>query len=220
MIASKRFDLVVFDWDGTLMDSTAVIVASLQAACEDAGLPVPSNDRARHIIGLGLHDAMAYVLPGVSRDVYPQVVERYGHHFRAREENAPLFAGAAATLGALRSAGYLLAIATGKSRRGLDRVLANTALTDVFHATRCGEESASKPAPDMLHDLMRMLGTKPEKTLMIGDTTHDLQMAASAGVASVAVCYGAHPRTQLAAFSPLACVGSPGELGQWLQSNA
>lgn len=202
------------------MDSTEVIVAALQAACADARLPVPSHERARHIIGLGLHDAMAYVLPGVGKDVYPQVVERYGHHFRAREANAPLFAGALSMLTALRSAGYLLAVATGKSRRGLDRVLDNTGLAHVFHATRCGEESASKPAPDMLHDLMRMLGAKPEKTLMIGDTTHDLQMAATAGVASVAVCYGAHPHAQLAEFSPLACIGSPEELGRWLQSNA
>ncbi len=216
----RRFDLVVFDWDGTLMDSTAVIVASLQAACADAGLPVPSDERAHHIIGLGLNDAMAYVLPGVARDVYPHVVERYGHHFRTREPDAPLFAGAQELLADLRGAGHRLAIATGKSRRGLDRVLEKTGLAPLFHATRCGDESASKPAPDMLFDLMRILDVDPGRTLMIGDTTHDLQMAANAGIAAVAVCYGAHPREQLFAHEPLACMQKPQELWEWLKTNA
>ena len=216
----KRFEMVVFDWDGTLMDSTAVIVASLQAACADVGLPVPSDERSHHIIGLGLYDAMAYVLPGVGRHVYPHVVERYGHHFRLREPAAPLFAGTEELLRELRGAGYRLAIATGKSRRGLERALEKTGLASLFHATRCGEESASKPAPDMLLDLMRMLGVGPEKTIMIGDTTHDLQMAANAGIASVAVSYGAHPREQLVALDPLACVDKPEELWEWLRINA
>jgi phosphoglycolate phosphatase len=216
----RRFDLVVFDWDGTLMDSTAVIVASLQAACADAGLPVPSDERSHHIIGLGLHDAMAYVLPGVARHVYPHVVERYGHHFRTREHDAPLFAGTEELLRELRDAGHQLAVATGKSRRGLDRVLEKSGLALLFHATRCGEESASKPAPDMLHDLTRMLDVSPDRTVMIGDTTHDLQMAANAGIAAVAVCYGAHPREQLSALEPLACIQNPRELSQWLKHNA
>jgi phosphoglycolate phosphatase len=213
----KRFDLMVFDWDGTLMDSTAVIVASLQAACADVGLPVPSDERSHHIIGLGLYDAMAHVLPGISPAIYPQVVERYGHHFRTREPQSPLFAGAEQTLRELRNAGHRLAIATGKSRRGLDRALEKTGLAPLFHATRCGEESASKPAPGMLLDLMRMLDTMPEKTVMIGDTTHDLQMAASAGVSGVAVTYGAHPRDQLLALQPLACIDQPQDLWQWLR---
>ena len=216
----KRFELVVFDWDGTLMDSTAVIVASLQAACADADLPVPSDETSQHIIGLGLYDAMAYVLPGVSTDVYPRVVERYGHHFRLREPQTPLFAGVEAMLGELRAAGHQLAIATGKSRRGLDRALAKTGLASAFHATRCGEESASKPAPGMLLDLMDTLGTTPDTTVMIGDTTHDLQMAVNAGVQSVAVTYGAHPRAQLLAMRPLACVDTSQELWQWLRRNA
>jgi phosphoglycolate phosphatase len=216
----KRFELVVFDWDGTLVDSTAVIVASLQAACADVGLPVPSDERSQHIIGLGLYDAMAHVLPGVSRDVYPQVVERYGYHFRARELQTSMFAGAEQMLRELRGAGHQLAIATGKSRRGLERALEKTGLAPVFHATRCGEESATKPAPGMLLDLMRMLDTVPAKTVMIGDTTHDLQMAASAGVESVAVAYGAHPRNQLLALQPLACVDKPQDLWQWLRLNA
>jgi phosphoglycolate phosphatase len=216
----KRFDLVVFDWDGTLIDSTAVIVASLQAACADAGLPVPSDERSQHIIGLGLYDAMAHVLPGVSADVYPHVVERYGHHFRTREPQTPLFTGVEAMLQELHGAGHHLAIATGKSRRGLDRALEKTGLGRFFHATRCGEESGTKPAPGMLLHLMNMLATAPDRAVMIGDTTHDLQMAANAGVASIAVAYGAHPRDQLLALSPLACIDTAQELRHWLQNNA
>jgi phosphoglycolate phosphatase len=216
----RRFQLLVFDWDGTLMDSTAVIVASLQAACADIGLPVPSDERSQHIIGLGLYDALAYVLPGVSANLYPQIVERYGHHFRLREPQTPLFAGAQALLQELHAAGHHLAIATGKSRRGLDRALEKTGLTPFFHATRCGEESASKPAPHMLMDLTTMLETAPGQTVMIGDTTHDLQMAANAGIESVAVSYGAHPRNQLLELKPLACLDRPQDLWQWLRDNA
>ncbi len=216
----RRYDLLVFDWDGTLMDSTVIIVASLQAACADLGLPVPTDERARHIIGLGLYDAMAHVLPGVNPSVYPQVVERYGHHFRLRDPATPLFAGVEETLRGLNETGHRLAIATGKSRRGLDRALEKTGLGALFHATRCGEESASKPQPGMLIDLMQMLGAEPGRTLMIGDTTHDLQMAINAGVAGVAVAYGAHPREQLVALQPLACMDHPRDLWRWLQRNA
>lgn len=217
---SKRFELLVFDWDGTLMDSTAVIAASLQAACRDLGLPVPSDESARHIIGLGLHDAMAHVLPDVDPVEYPRIVERYGSHFRQADPATPLFPGAEEALRALRAEGYLLAVATGKSRRGLDRALAKTGLQAVFHATRCGEEAGSKPNPAMLHALIDALGASAPTTLMIGDTTHDLQMAINAGVAGVAAAYGAHPRAQLAALNPLACVDLPQELWQWLRRHA
>jgi phosphoglycolate phosphatase len=217
---ARRFELLVFDWDGTLMDSTAVIVASLQAACADLGLPVPTDESARHIIGLGLHDALAYVLPNISPAEYPRVAERYGHHFRLRDPATPLFEGAEETLRELTAAGHRIAIATGKSRRGLDRALATTGLATLFHATRCGDESASKPDPAMLVDLMRMLGTEPAATLMIGDTTHDLQMAINAGVPAVAAAYGAHPRKHLAALEPLACIDQPQELWQWLKHRA
>ena len=216
----KRFELLVFDWDGTLMDSTALIVASLQAACADLGLPVPADERAQHIIGLGLHDSLAYVLPGISPALYPRVAERYGHHFRQRDPQTPLFSGVAQTLHELAAAGHRLAIATGKSRRGLDRALEQSGLATVFHATRCGDESSSKPDPRMLIDLMRMLDAAPAATLMIGDTTHDLQMAINAGVAGVAVAYGAHPRAKLAALQPLVCVDQPHELWQWLKHSA
>ncbi len=217
---SRRFELLVFDWDGTLMDSTALIVASLQAACRDLGLPVPSDERAHHIIGLGLHDAMAHVLPDTDPADYPRVVELYGMHFRRGDPTTPLFPGAAEALRELRAQGYLLAVATGKSRRGLDRALEKSGLGALFHATRCGEESGSKPHPGMLHDLIGMLGTAPAQTLMIGDTTHDLQMAINAGVAGLAAAYGAHPRDELVALNPLACVDQPQELWEWLIQQA
>jgi phosphoglycolate phosphatase len=216
----RRFELLIFDWDGTLIDSAGAIVASLQSACRELGLPVPSEERARHIIGLGLSDSLAYVLPGVAPEAYPRVAERYGHHFRLRDPHTPLFPGVEPALCALRETGFLLAVATGKSRRGLERALDQTGLRPVFHATRCGDESGSKPDPGMLTDLMEMLGAAPEQTLMIGDTTHDLQMAINAGVASVAAAYGAHPRAQLAALGPLACMDQPQALWQWLQRNA
>jgi phosphoglycolate phosphatase len=217
---SRRFDMLVFDWDGTLMDSTAVIAGSLQAACADLGLPVPSEERARHIIGLGLHDAMRHVLPDVPPMFYPQVVERYRVHFISREEKAPLFAGVEETLKTLRAAGHSLAVATGKSRRGLDRVLERTGLKSLFDATRCGEEAASKPAPEMLFELQAELGIDKTATLMIGDTTHDLQMAQNAGVAGLAAAFGAHPREQLLAMQPLACFDEPQALWQWLIDHA
>ena len=217
---SRRFQLLVFDWDGTLMDSTAVIVASLQAACRDLGLPVPSDERAHHIIGLGLTDAMAHVLPDIDPAEYPRVVERYGSHFRQADPATPLFPGAEDALRALSADGYLLAVATGKSRRGLDRALHSTGSKSLFHATRCGEESAGKPHPGMLHHLIDVLDTAPASTLMIGDTTHDMQMAINAGVRGVAAAYGAHPRAQLTALNPLACFDRPDELWQWLSQHA
>jgi phosphoglycolate phosphatase len=183
-------------------------------------LPVPPDERARHIIGLGLHDAMAHVLPELPPADYPRVVDRYRIHFLARDPEVPLFAGAQAALEALKTRGHVLAVATGKSRRGLDRALERTGTAHLFEATRCGEEDASKPAPDMLHTLMDMLDAQPREMLMIGDTTHDLEMASHAGVPSVAVAYGAHPRAQLEAAAPLACLDTPQELWQWLERNA
>jgi len=216
---TRRFDLLVFDWDGTLMDSTAVIAGSLQAACADLGLPVPSEERARHIIGLGLHDAMRHVLPDVPPMIYPQVVERYRVHFVSREQSAPLFAGVEEMLKTLQASGHLLAVATGKSRRGLDRVLERTGLKSLFDATRCGEEAASKPAPEMLYELQAELGVNKAATLMIGDTTHDLQMALNAGCASVGVSYGAHEPAAFDSLRPRFVAHSVPELHAWLLAN-
>jgi len=202
------------------MDSTANIAESLQAACRDLMLPEPTRERAHHVIGLGLYDAMAHVLPGVDPAIYPRVVERYGSHFREREPDSPLFPGAEDALRALVDHGFLLAVATGKSRRGLDRVLEKTGLKGIFHATRCGEESGSKPHPGMLRELMDLFGVAAAATLMVGDTTHDLQMAINAQVAGVAVTYGAHPREQLLELNPLECFDHPQDLWQWLARQA
>lgn len=215
-----RFELLVFDWDGTLMDSAAVITASLQAACADLNLPVPSDEKARYIIGLGLHDAMLHILPAVDPAAYPQVVERYRHHFFLRDGDTALFPGVAETVRDLHAAGFMLAIATGKSRRGLDRALNATGLAPYFHATRCADEGFPKPHPGMLEYLMDALDADHGRTLMIGDTTHDMEMAQNARVARLAAAYGAHPREDLLRYAPVACVDEFTELREWLYQHA
>jgi phosphoglycolate phosphatase len=215
-----RYELLVFDWDGTLIDSAGAIVWCIQSACRDLGLPVPDDARASHVIGLGLQDALAYAIPGLAPAEYGRVVERYRHHFLARDPQIPLFPGTEAMLAGLRERGHVLAIATGKSRTGLARALDNTGLKPLFAASRCADQCTPKPAPDMLLELMVELGTNDANTLMIGDTVHDLQMAAHAGVPAVAVSYGAHAKADLATLAPLACLGSIDELTQWLMRNA
>ena len=216
----RRFDLLVFDWDGTLMDSAAAISASLQAACRDLELPVPSEEQARYVIGLGLNDALSHILPGLDPAQYPGVVDRYRVHFLQRDAGTTLFPGAADTVTALREAGFLLAVATGKSRRGLERALDATGLKPYFHATRCADEGHVKPHPGMLQALMDELGAARERTLMIGDTTHDMAMARAAGAQRVGVTHGAHPREALLGYEPLACVDDIEGLRQWLAQHA
>ena len=216
----RQFDLLVFDWDGTLMDSAASIASALRAACGDLGYPVPSERDARYIIGLGLNDALAHVLPGVAPAEYPRVVERYRHHFTQRDGGTTLFDGASEMLAELRESGHTLAVATGKSRKGLERALQSTRLASLFHATRCGDEGFSKPHPGMLHWLIETLGIPADRTLMIGDTTHDMEMARAAGVARVAIGHGAHETCDLLPYEPLACVADCGELRAWLRENA
>jgi phosphoglycolate phosphatase len=220
MTAVRRFELLVFDWDGTLIDSAPTIVACIQSACRDLGLPVPDDARASHVIGLGLHDALAHAVPGLAQAEYGRVVERYRHHFLARDPHLSLFAGTREMLQDLHDKGRILAIATGKSRAGLSRALQSTGLGSLFAASRCADQCASKPAPDMLREIMEELDVSPGRTLMIGDTVHDLQMAANAGVAAVAVCHGAHPRDNLEAQGPLGCVRDTPELRAWLTANA
>jgi phosphoglycolate phosphatase len=215
-----RYSLLVFDWDGTLIDSAGTIVWCIQSACRDLGLPVPDKARASHVIGLGLNDALAYAVPGLPTADYGRMVERYRKHFLDRDAAIPLFEGAAAMLADLRDRGHVLAIATGKSRAGLARALDNTALRPLFASSRCADQCAPKPAPDMLLELMDELGANESTTLMIGDTVHDLQMAAHAGVPAVAVSYGAHPKADLQLHSPVACLDSVDELDQWLKRNA
>lgn len=216
---ARRFNLIVFDWDGTLMDSAATIARSVQAAAVDLGLEPPSDERARHIIGLGLDDALRYALPNLPHERYAELSARYRHHYLSQDHQLELFAGVEELLGGLRDAGYWLAVATGKSRVGLDRALDVSGLRSSFHATRCADECFSKPHPQMLEELLDELGVEADAALMIGDTSHDVQMAHNARVPAVAVTYGAHPRAGLEALLPLGCVDSVEELAAWLKQN-
>lgn len=216
----KKFDLIVFDWDGTLMDSAGVIVSSIQGAARDRGLAEPSDENARHVIGLGLNEALEYAFPGLSPQQYAPLVERYRHHFLSRDQAIPLFEGVVEVIETLHAEGFLLAVATGKSRAGLNRAFESSGIGDYFHASRCADETFSKPHPAMLLELIEQFGVEAGRTLMIGDTTHDLQMAINAGVAGLGVAYGAHPEENLAALAPLACVSSIMELRSWLNANA
>ena len=216
---SRNFDLIAFDWDGTLSDSTALIVQCIQDACRDLGITVPSQADAAYVIGLGLHDALKHAAPGLPADRYPELGARYRHHYIARQDELVLFDGSLAMLQALKARNHLLAVATGKGRRGLDDALAHSQLKGLFDATRTADETMSKPHPLMLQELMAELGVAPERTLMIGDTTHDLLLARNAGTARVAVSYGAHEREAFAEHAPLFIAHSTAELHAWLAAH-
>ena len=217
---ARRFDLIAFDWDGTLFDSTRLIARCIQAACADVGTTVPSDRDASYVIGLGLADALRHAAPDLAHDRYGDLAQRYRHHYLASQDDIVLFEGTLEMLDALKARNLSLAVATGKNRRGLDEALRRSTLGGYFAATRTADETASKPDPLMLHELMRELGCAPERTLMVGDTTHDLQLAANAGTASVAVGYGAHDAEAFAAFGPLHVAHSMAELHAWLLRHA
>jgi phosphoglycolate phosphatase len=216
----RRFDLIVFDWDGTLFDSTGLIVRCIQGACRDIGVAVPSDADAAYVIGLGLHDALQHAVPGLSPERYPELGNRYRHHYFARQHELVLFPGTLDMLHALKARNHLLAVATGKGRKGLDEALAQSELKGLFDGTRTADETASKPHPLMLQQLMAEFGAAPARTLMIGDTTHDLQLALNAGTPRVGVSYGAHEPDTFHAFEPLAVAHSTAELHTWLLDNA
>jgi phosphoglycolate phosphatase len=202
------------------MDSAAMIVDSVQAAARDLGLEPPTDERARHIIGLGLGDALRHAMPDLPEDHYPELVERYRHHYLSRDHQLVLFAGADALIRQLSENGFRLGVATGKSRKGLDRALVHTGLGDLFHGTRCADECHSKPHPQMIEELMDEFAVAPAQTLVIGDTTHDLLMAHNAGVDAVAVSYGAHSADVLATAVSLYCADSIADLSAWLKQHA
>ena len=202
------------------MDSTAVISGSIQSACRDLGLTVPDDETARHVIGLGLEQALRYAVPELSEAMYPDLVARYRHHFLAQDEHIPLFEGARETIAEMHGAGYCLGVATGKSNAGLNRALESSAMKSYFHATRTADQTFSKPHPAMLFELMEELDINAERTLMVGDTTHDLQMAQNAKVDVVAIGHGAHPPEQLQELNPLALVGNFAELRAWFRTHA
>ena len=216
----SHHELIVFDWDGTLMDSTHVIAASLRDACADVGIAVPSEDDARYVIGLGLEDTFNHVAPGLDADGRRRLSERYRHHFLAREGAVPLYDGVVEMLADLHGRGRRLAVATGKARRGLERALDATGLRRWFEATRCADEGFAKPHPDMLLMLLDITGVVPAQAVMVGDTTHDLELAANAGLDAVAVSYGAHPESLLATRPAQARCASVSELHEWLVRDA
>lgn len=213
----RGLDLIVFDWDGTLLDSAAAVVASMRAACRDLGLPEPEEARARHVIGLGRADALTEIASGLHAEDVPRLVERCRYHCLARDSALALFPGTREMLSGLESRGHRMAIATGTSHSGLMRALQQTGIGGHFLATRTADRSAPKPAPDMLLELMDELGAAPDRTLMIGDTTHDLEMARHAGVAAVAVAQGAHARYKLENLAPRAVLRDTHELDAWLR---
>ena len=211
--------MIVFDWDGTLFDSAAVIADCIQQAAREMALPVPDRETASHVIGLGLNDSLRHAMPALPQERYADFLARYRGYFLEREDSLSLFPGVTELLNELKGRGHQLAIATGKPRRGLDRAFQASGIGPLFAASRCGDETRSKPDPLMLLELMRELQIDAADLLMIGDTSHDLGMAKNAGVDAVAVGYGAHSIESLRAWQPRACVESVGELRQWLTTN-
>lgn len=216
----RQFDLICFDWDGTLFDSTAIIVRSIQQAVLDVGGAKPTDEAASYVIGMALMPALAHAAPDVPKEKYPLLGERYRHHYLATQHDISLFDGVLPMLADLKGRHHWLTVATGKSRRGLDDVLASRQLHGIFDGSRTADETAGKPDPRMLHELMREFGADPERTLMIGDTTHDLQMARNAGVASVGVSYGAHEPHDFGALGPRYIAHSVAGLDRWLAEHA
>lgn len=216
----RQFDLIAFDWDGTLFDSTAVITRSIQDAVRDVGGTVPSDAEASYVIGMGLMAALAHAAPDVPKEKYALLGERYKVHYSARQHDINFFGGVLPLLHALKERQHFLAVATGKSRRGLDEALVRPELRGLFDASRTADETAGKPHPLMLQELMAELDVQPGRVLMVGDTTHDLQLALNAGCASVGVSYGAHDHNAFAALSPLYVAHSVAELQHWLLAHA
>ena len=220
MPQQRQFDLIAFDWDGTLFDSTKIIVRCIQRAVTDVGGATPSDKDAAYVIGMGLMQALAHAAPDVPPEKYPELGARYRHHYVQHQNDISLFDGVLALLADLKARHHVLTVATGKSRRGLDEALQAVELRGVFDGSRTADETAGKPHPRMLHELMREFGAGPERTLMIGDTTHDLQMAVNAGCASVGVSYGAHEPDAFHALNPRFVAHTVPELHQWLLANA
>ena len=216
----RRFDLIAFDWDGTLFDSTALITRCIQLAVRDVGGTVPSDKDASYVIGMGLMQALAHAAPDVPADKYPLLGARYKHHYSVHQNDITLFTGVLEMLDRLKARQHLLTVATGKSRGGLNEALRDVNLQGIFDGSRTADETAGKPHPLMLQELMMEFGVEADRVLMIGDTTHDLQMAVNAGCASVAVSYGAHEPDSFEALGPLAIAHSVAELDAWLQANA
>lgn len=209
--------LLVFDWDGTLMDSVGTIVACTQAVIRELELGELPEQTIRNTIGLGLRETVEVLVPGCDDALFETIIEAYRRHWHRTFRDTPvLFAGVERMLRDLAKEGYLLAVATGKSRRGLDFSLEQTGLRGLFQSTRTADEAFSKPHPQMLLEILNDLGVRPAEALMIGDTTFDLEMARNAGTGGIGVCSGSHCREDLQSLKPLACLERVVELPGWL----
>ena len=216
----RQFDLIAFDWDGTLFDSTQIIVRCIQDAVRDLGGTVPDDRAAAYVIGLALPQALAHAAPDIGPERYAELGQRYRHHYLRHQDDLCLFPGVTQLLQELRSRHHWLAVATGKSRRGLDQALQAVELRGMFDGSRTADETAGKPNPRMLNELMSEFGVEPQRSLMIGDTTHDLEMAVHAGCVGVGVSYGAHHPDGFEAFRPRFVAHSVQQLHDWLNEHA
>ena len=215
----RRYDLVVFDWDGTLLDSTTAIVRAIQAASVDVGAERPTDERARYVIGMGLLEALKHAVPDLPESRYDDLVHAYRKHYLSGDHELSLFDGVEALLQALQAEHRWVAVATGKSRQGLDRALAHSGLGRYFDTTRTADETRGKPHPQMLEEIIEQFAVDPERTLMIGDTTHDLLMAQNAGAKGLGITHGAHPVSALLDCAPVGMVNSIPDLANWLIKN-
>lgn len=215
-----QFKLIIFDWDGTLVNSTARIIDSMQQASNDNSMPKVSDAAVQNIIGLGLPEAIQTLWPAISLEQLEKMIPSYAHYFVSGSSvSMEMFEGARSVLGQLLLRNHVLAVATGKTRKGLNRMMHDLELEHLFAATRCADETRSKPHPQMLHELLATLGLSNTEALMVGDTTYDLEMANAAGVASVAMSYGAHDESRLMACQPRAICHSMHELYEWIVNN-
>ena len=219
-MSGLRYPFVIFDWDGTLADSTSVIKRALQRSAEDLDYPIPTDAQASFIIGMGLRPALEHAIPTLREEDLTRLTDRFRHHFIVGENEIVLFDGVPEMLAALKARGHSLAVATGKSRKGLDRAFDTLGLREYFVASRCADEGFSKPHPGMLHALFDITGMRASDAVMIGDTTHDLQLAENADTAAIGVTYGAHERALLLAHQPLTLVDSVSALRRFLETSA
>ena len=215
--AVPAYKLIIFDWDGTLMDSQARIVACLEASASDLNVQLLGQNQYKNVIGLGLREAISALYPHLQAQQVTNFADRYRYHFvTANDTPTGLFANVREMLEQLNDKGFMLAIATGKARSGLNRVLNDTGLIHCFHGSRCADETRSKPHPQMLEELLDEFGLASEEAIMVGDTEYDMLMARTLGMDALAVSYGVHEKLELLKHEPISCVDSITELSNWL----
>jgi len=213
-----KYKLFVFDWDGTLMDSESKIISCMNLAIDDMNFEPRTDDQIRNIIGLGFKEALTVLYPEKS-SLYDEFVEQYRVYFLSDDsEESPLFSHVEKLLELLNSHSYFLAVATGKGRRGLDKVLKESQLEQYFHVTRCADETFSKPNPQMLNEIMDFVGVEANETIMIGDTEYDLNMALNAGCDSIGIAHGTHDESRLKECKPIEIFQDIKEMYRWVDT--